>query len=172
MQRVIEDNARLAREQERLRTAVEKLKQEREHWRLELIRQARELTGVGTIGIIQRIVCKEFDLSLGDLISQQRHQAVVRPRQIAQWLSHQCTGRSLPQIGRMFGGRDHTTILYAVRKIDNLRSEDGKFAALLMRLKGEVMAERTRIAATYNIQPNGDAPCHQQCAGVKKESHG
>jgi chromosomal replication initiator protein len=59
-----------------------------------------------------------------DLLSERRNRAIARPRQAAMWLAKQLTTRSLPDIGRRFGGRDHTTVLHAVRRIEALRVED------------------------------------------------
>ena len=63
-----------------------------------------------------------------DLISDRRTRAVARPRQAAMWLAKQLTTRSLPDIGRRFGGRDHTTVIHAVRRIDQLRAADPQLA--------------------------------------------
>ena len=57
-------------------------------------------------------------MSKGDILSQRRHRSVVWPRQIGMYLAKQLTSRSLPEIGRRFGNRDHTTVLHAIRKID------------------------------------------------------
>ncbi|MFD1702720.1 chromosomal replication initiator protein DnaA [Methylopila henanensis] len=73
---------------------------------------------------IQRIVARHYNVSRADLLSSRRTQTVVRPRQVAMYLSKQMTLRSLPEIGRRFGGRDHTTVLHAVRKIDELVKTD------------------------------------------------
>ncbi|WP_245258629.1 chromosomal replication initiator protein DnaA [Methylopila sp. M107] len=73
---------------------------------------------------IQRIVAKHYQVSRADVLSSRRTQNVVRPRQVAMYLSKQLTLRSLPEIGRRFGGRDHTTVLHAVRKIDQLVKTD------------------------------------------------
>ena len=67
---------------------------------------------------ILRIVSRHFGVSRADLLSQRRHRSVVWPRQIGMYLAKQMTSRSLPEIGRRFGGRDHTTVLHAIRKID------------------------------------------------------
>ena len=68
------------------------------------------------------------------------HRAVARPRQAAMWLAKQLTTRSLPDIGRRFGGRDHTTVLHAVRRIDELRAGDPQLARdleiLMRKLRG------------------------------------
>ena len=73
---------------------------------------------------IQRIVAKHYQVSRADVLSSRRTQNVVRPRQVAMYLSKILTLRSLPEIGRRFGGRDHTTVLHAVRKIDDLVKSD------------------------------------------------
>ncbi len=86
---------------------------------------------------IQKVVARHYDVSKNDLLSNRRTRVIVRPRQIAMYLAKQMTPRSLPEIGRRFGGRDHTTVLHAVRKIGELKGEDPKLAheiELLQRL--------------------------------------
>jgi chromosomal replication initiator protein len=73
---------------------------------------------------ILRIVSKHYGVSRADLLSARRTANVVRPRQIAMYLAKTLTLRSLPEIGRRFGGRDHTTVLHAVRKIEGLVQGD------------------------------------------------
>lgn len=73
---------------------------------------------------IQRAVAQHFNVSKSDLLSARRNRSIVRPRQIAMYLSKHMTPRSLPEIGRRFGGRDHTTVLHAVRKIEELIAAD------------------------------------------------
>jgi chromosomal replication initiator protein len=73
---------------------------------------------------IQKRVATHYNVSRADLLSSRRTAAVVMPRQIAMYLAKSLTLRSLPEIGRRFGGRDHTTVLHAVRKIDNLCNND------------------------------------------------
>lgn len=77
-----------------------------------------------TIDEIQRKVAEYYNIRLADMLSARRARAVARPRQIAMYLAKQLTTRSLPEIGRKFGGRDHTTVMHAVRKIDELRGSD------------------------------------------------
>ncbi|MDX2308869.1 MAG: chromosomal replication initiator protein DnaA [Hyphomicrobium sp.] len=67
---------------------------------------------------ILRVISRHFGVSKGDLLSQRRHRSVVWPRQIGMYLAKQLTARSLPEIGRRFGNRDHTTVLHAIRKIE------------------------------------------------------
>ncbi len=73
---------------------------------------------------IQRHVADYFNLRLSDMLSARRSRAVARPRQIAMYLAKQLTTRSLPEIGRKFGGRDHTTVMHAVKRINELRQID------------------------------------------------
>ena len=79
-----------------------------------------------TIDEIQRRVADYFNLRLADLLSARRARAVARPRQVAMYLAKQLTARSLPEIGRKFGGRDHTTVMHAVKRIDELRETDSE----------------------------------------------
>jgi chromosomal replication initiator protein len=84
---------------------------------------------------IQRLVASHYSVSRQDILSSRRTATVVRPRQVAMFLSKALTLRSLPEIGRRFGGRDHTTVMHAVRKIDDLLSNDASLAAEVDHLK-------------------------------------
>ena len=75
---------------------------------------------------IQRIVARHYNVSKTELLSNRRTRTIVKPRQVAMYLAKVMTPRSLPEIGRRFGGRDHTTVLHAVRKIENLSGTDEK----------------------------------------------
>ena len=89
---------------------------------------------------IQRIVARHYNVSRQELVSNRRTRVIVKPRQIAMYLSKTLTPRSFPEIGRRFGGRDHTTVLHAVRKIEELISGDSKLSheiELLKRLINE-----------------------------------
>jgi chromosomal replication initiator protein len=87
---------------------------------------------------IQRIVARHYNVSRSDLLSSRRTANVVRPRQIAMYLAKTLTLRSLPEIGRRFGGRDHTTVLHAVRKIESLIGSDNSLAAEIEVLKSQL----------------------------------
>jgi chromosomal replication initiator protein len=87
---------------------------------------------------IQRIVARHYNVSRSDLLSSRRTANVVRPRQIAMYLAKTLTLRSLPEIGRRFGGRDHTTVLHAVRKIEALIGTDTALAAEIETLKSQL----------------------------------
>ena len=67
---------------------------------------------------------KHFGVNRSDLLSNRRNRSVVRPRQIGMYLAKKLTSRSLPEIGRRFGNRDHTTVLHAIRKVEQLMADD------------------------------------------------
>ena len=81
-----------------------------------------------TIDEIQKRVAEHFNIRVADMHSARRARAVARPRQVAMYLAKQLTARSLPEIGRKFGGRDHTTVMHAVKKVEELRATDPAFA--------------------------------------------
>jgi chromosomal replication initiator protein len=81
-----------------------------------------------TIDEIIRKVADHYTLRMSDLLSARRARQVARPRQVAMYLAKTLTSRSLPDIGRRFGGRDHTTVIHAVRKIEELRMSDSQIA--------------------------------------------
>ena len=77
-----------------------------------------------TIDNIQRTVAEYYRIRVSDLLSKRRSRSVARPRQVAMALSKELTNHSLPEIGDAFGGRDHTTVLHACRKVKSLREEN------------------------------------------------
>ncbi len=80
-----------------------------------------------TIEEIQKRVAEHYNIRITDMHSPRRSRSVARPRQIAMYLAKSITSRSLPEIGRKFGGRDHTTVMHAVRKVEELKSIDSIF---------------------------------------------
>ena len=88
-----------------------------------------------TIEEIQKKVAEHFNTRLSDMSSPRRARAVARPRQVAMYLAKQLTSRSLPEIGRKFGGRDHTTVMHAVSRIESLIHSDSAIADDLELLK-------------------------------------
>jgi len=84
---------------------------------------------------IQRVTSQHFGVSKQDLVSARRTRVIVRPRQIAMYLSKTLTPRSLPEIGRRFGNRDHTTVLHAVRKVEEMIERDNQVAEDVETLK-------------------------------------
>ncbi len=87
---------------------------------------------------IQRVVARQYSVSRSDLLSSRRTANVVKPRQVAMYLAKTLTLRSLPEIGRRFGGRDHTTVLHAVRKIEGLIGKDTALADEVELLKRQL----------------------------------
>ncbi|MDD8022016.1 MAG: chromosomal replication initiator protein DnaA [Paracoccaceae bacterium] len=81
-----------------------------------------------TIEEIQRKVAEHYTIRLSDMIGPKRVRTIARPRQVAMYLAKQLTTRSLPEIGRRFGGRDHTTIMHGIRKIEELKGADRQLA--------------------------------------------
>jgi chromosomal replication initiator protein len=88
-----------------------------------------------TIEEIQRKVAEHYNIRLSDMIGPKRLRNIARPRQVAMYLAKQLTPRSLPEIGRRFGGRDHTTIMHGVRKIEELMAIDSQLADDLQLLR-------------------------------------
>ena len=81
-----------------------------------------------TIEEIQKRVAEHYNIRFSDMSSARRARAVARPRQVAMFLAKQLTSRSLPEIGRKFGNRDHTTVMHAVSRVGELMSLDAAFA--------------------------------------------
>ncbi len=81
-----------------------------------------------TIEEIQRKVAEHYNIRLSDMIGPKRVRTIARPRQVAMYLAKTLTTRSLPDIGRRFGGRDHTTIMHGIRKVEELKATDGQLA--------------------------------------------
>lgn len=77
-----------------------------------------------TVADTQRAVCDWFGLKMMDMRSARRTRTIARPRQIGMYLARELTPRSMPEIGRIYGGRDHTTVLHACRQIEKLRKVD------------------------------------------------
>jgi chromosomal replication initiator protein len=107
----------------------------------ETLSDSRYMTGQRlTVDRIQRTVCEAFSISLTDMSSKRRARAVARPRQVAMYLSKKLTKRSLPDIGRRFGGRDHTTVMHAVKRITELRADDPTFDAQIRAVEDALKA--------------------------------
>jgi chromosomal replication initiator protein len=88
-----------------------------------------------TIEEIQKAVVEHYNIRMADMASARRSRAVARPRQVAMYLAKQLTPRSLPEIGKKFGGRDHTTVMHAVKQVERLSTEDRGIADDLESLK-------------------------------------
>ena len=91
------------------------------------------------VDLIKKRVAAHFDISLDDLISSRRHISVARPRQIAMYFCKKFTKRSFPDIAARMGGRDHTTVMHAVKRIEELANSDPKFASELQMLANKIL---------------------------------
>ena len=95
-----------------------------------------------TMERIQAIVAARFNMAVEELVSQRRVQAIAYPRQVAMYLCRELTDNSLPKIGREFGGRDHTTVIYATSKITNLLNDDRELYNLVQELTTRIKQAR------------------------------
>ena len=92
-----------------------------------------------TIDLIQSIVCKFFNISKNEMLSSRRSRYLVRPRQTAIYLTKILTSKSLPEIGREFSNRDHTTIIHSVKTIEKLKSGDSELSNNIDKLKNQIL---------------------------------
>jgi chromosomal replication initiator protein len=92
-----------------------------------------------TIDLIQTTVCKFFKISKNEMLSSRRSRYLVRPRQIAIYLTKILTSKSLPEIGREFSNRDHTTIIHSVKTIEKLKEEDSEMVSNINNLKNQIL---------------------------------
>ena len=92
-----------------------------------------------TIDNIQTIVCKYFKISKNEMLSSRRSRYLVRPRQTAIYLAKMLTSKSLPEIGRCFSNRDHTTVIHSVKTIEKLRKEDNELNLKIDTLKSKIL---------------------------------
>jgi chromosomal replication initiator protein len=92
-----------------------------------------------TIDLIQSLVCKFFKISKNEMLSSRRSRYLVRPRQTAVYLSKMLTSKSLPEIGREFSGRDHTTVIHSVKTIEKLRTKDNELNSNIENLKNQIL---------------------------------
>jgi chromosomal replication initiator protein len=92
-----------------------------------------------TIDLIQSIVCKFFKIGKNEMLSSRRSRYLVRPRQIAIYLTKLLTSKSLPEIGRAFSNRDHTTVIHSVKTIEKLRKQDNELNINIDNLKNKIL---------------------------------
>ena len=92
-----------------------------------------------TIDNIQTIVCKYFKISKNEMLSSRRSRYLVRPRQTAIYLSKILTSKSLPEIGRCFSNRDHTTVIHSVKTIERLKKDDNELNLKIDTLKNKIL---------------------------------
>tara|TARA_B100000941_G_scaffold218553_1_gene161279 strand:- start:3541 stop:4935 length:1395 start_codon:yes stop_codon:yes gene_type:complete len=94
-----------------------------------------------TVDKIQNVVSNFFNIALSEMLSQRRSRPLARPRQIAMYLSKKMTSRSLPEIGRRFANRDHTTVIHAVKTITRLSEQDDEMKKNLSQIKGLLLEQ-------------------------------
>jgi hypothetical protein len=94
-----------------------------------------EKPSVPTIKDIQRATCRVFDVTMTDLLSSRQSKDIARPRQVSMYLARKLTALSLPAIARATGDRDHTTAIFAVRRIEQLCKTDGELAEKVERIR-------------------------------------
>ena len=103
----------------------------------------KDLLNIGenkvTIDLIQSIVCKFFKISKNEMLSSRRSRYLVRPRQTAIYLTKILTSKSLPEIGREFSNRDHTTIIHSVKTIEKLKEKDPEMTNNINNLKNQIL---------------------------------
>ena len=92
-----------------------------------------------TIDLIQTLVCKYFKISKNEMLSSRRSRYLVRPRQTAIYLAKILTSKSLPEIGREFSNRDHTTIIHSVKTIEKLKEKDPEMSDNISKLKNQIL---------------------------------
>ena len=92
-----------------------------------------------TIHLIQSSVCKHFKISKNEMLSSRRSRYLVRPRQVAIFLTKILTSKSLPEIGREFSNRDHTTIIHSIKTIEKLKKEDNELNQRIDNLKNQIL---------------------------------
>jgi chromosomal replication initiator protein len=92
-----------------------------------------------TIDLIQTLVCRFFKISKNEMLSSRRSRYLVRPRQTAIYLTKILTSKSLPEIGREFSNRDHTTIIHSVKTIEKLKANDPEMVDKINKLKNQIL---------------------------------
>ena len=97
-----------------------------------------------TIELIQTIVCKFFKISKNEMLSSRRSRYLVRPRQTAIYLTKMLTSKSLPEIGREFSNRDHTTIIHSVKTIEKIKEKDREMVDNINKLKNQILYNNTK----------------------------
>jgi len=92
-----------------------------------------------TIEYIKKTVCDYFKINVSEMLLRRRSRYLVRPRQIAMYLTKNLTSKSLPDIGREFSGRDHTTVIHSVKTIDKLKGRDEEISKAIEKLKNKIL---------------------------------
>ena len=98
-------------------------------------------TKIVTVDKIQNSVSNFFNITLSEMLSQRRSRPLARPRQIAMYLAKKMTSRSLPEIGRRFANRDHTTVIHAVKTITRLSEQDDEMKKNIIQIKSLLLEQ-------------------------------
>lgn len=104
----------------------------------------------GPVAQIKRVVCEHFRIPVEEMVSARRSRKVARPRQIAMYLTKRLTPKSLPDIGRQFGHRDHTTVIHAVRVVERMMGEDHNFKDEITTLAEELGSKTFTVEMVIN----------------------
>ena len=116
--------------------------------------------GILSIEVIQGEVCRYYGVTLDELTGDKRTRRIVGPRQVAMYLSRELTDASLPAIGRAFGGRDHTTVMYAVQKVANQMGGEGEVLTAVQTLTGRLTGRRAARDGGHTSGRQGAFPPH------------
>lgn len=114
------------------------------------LRDSVKKDGRPSLRLIQKVVARAYGVSVKDILSSRRTGGVVRPRQVAMHLARTMTLRSLPEIGRAFGGRDHTTVWHALQRMERFIAGDPDFFQHVDALRAEI-AEESADAMTFTL---------------------
>ena len=117
-----------------------------------------------TIDLIQTIVCKFFKISKNEMLSSRRSRYLVRPRQTAIYLTKILTSKSLPEIGREFSNRDHTTIIHSVKTIEKLKEKDPEMVENINKLKNQIFIIIKKMK--FNVNQQDLQQALNYCQGV------
>jgi chromosomal replication initiator protein len=107
-------------------------------------------TSTETIARLQQAACAHFGLTPADLLSTSRARHLAWPRQLTMYLARELTGESLPAIGRLFGGRDHTTVLYACRRAHERLARDPAARRVVVELRGAIHSAGPPASNSHN----------------------
>ena len=117
-----------------------------------------------TIDLIQTVVCKFFKINKNEMLSSRRSRYLVRPRQTAIYLTKILTSKSLPEIGREFSNRDHTTIIHSVKTIERLKESNPDMVDNINKLKNQILYNNQKMKFNVNQQDLQQALSY--CQGV------
>lgn len=127
-----------------------------------------------TVRAIQVATARQFNVTLGELIGPKRHKVIVKHRHLAMWIARQLTEASFPELARAFGRRDHTTVLYACRKMDGVMASDEQMR--------DVAEKIVMVASAHTPLGRGQSPVGQlrdmlpdgemrRCRAIDAEAH-